>query len=466
MTLPQPTITKLTGDPIEYKTFVMAFDTRIHSKATTSSDPLYYLNQHLEGEPADLIQGCLHMAPEAGYTEARRLLQKEYGDPYKISTAYLNKIIHWAPVRYDDNQSLKRLSIFLTKCNIAMKSISYMRVLDHAPNMQSVVSKLPANLQAKWRDQVLKKKRREDGVSCFADLAEFVEYASESANDPVFGKEALSKSKEDVKPKEKEPPSKGKRPPRKPVVPWRQKETSFVTTPLGAVKPPAVYGARPPSNYGQPPCHLCSRTHDLDDCDLFNKKTPELKRAFLRERNMCFGCYGTNHISRNCPNRRKCKYCGRLHPSALHISGFQIPPRDNSKQENDKAVGNACTNLQSTSCNTARPAESVVLHAILPVRVKKKGSNETITTYAFYDNGSSGCFLTESLREKMAVDGERTQVQLGTMHGQSLITTTVVSDLVVTDMEGKNPVELPQSYMRFEILVTEQQIPTPEEVKR
>ena len=466
MTLPQPTITKFTGDPIEYKTFVMAFDTRICSKASTGSDLLYYLNQHLQGEPADLIQGCLHMDPEAGYTEARRLLQKEYGDPYKISTAYLNKIIHWAPVRYDDNQGLKRLSIFLTKCNIAMKSISYMRVLDHAPNMQSVVSKLPANLQAKWRDQVLKKKRREDGVTCFADLAKFVEYASESANDPVFGKEALSKSKEDVKPKEKEPPGKGKRPPRKPGIPWRPKENSFVTTPLGAVVPPAVYGAGPPSNYGRPPCHLCNLAHDLDDCDLFNKKTPELKRAFLRERNMCFGCYGTNHISRNCPNRRKCKFCGRLHPSALHISGFQIPPRDNSKQENDKAVGNACTNLQSTSCSTARPAESVVLHAILPVRVKKKGSDETVTTYAFYDNGSSGCFLTESLREKMSVDGKKTQLQLGTMHGQSLISTTVVSDLLVMDMEGKNPVELPQSYTRFEIPVTEQQIPTPEGVKR
>ena len=230
--------------------------------------------------------------------------------------------------------------------------------------------------------------------------------------------------------------------------------------------PPAVYGAGPPSNYGRPPCHLCNLAHDLDDCDLFNKKTPELKRAFLRERNMCFGCYGTNHISRNCPNRRKCKFCGRLHPSALHISGFKIPPRDNSKQENDKAVGNACTNLQSTFCSTARSAESVVLHAILPVRVKKKGSDETVTTYAFYDNGSSGCFLTESLREKMSVDGKKTQLQLGTMHGQSLISTTVVSDLLVMDMEGKNPVELPQSYTRFEIPVTEKQIPTPEGVKR
>ena len=61
MTLPQPTITKFKRDPIEYNTFIMAFDVRIHSKATSNADLLYYPNQHLEGEPADLIQGCLHM---------------------------------------------------------------------------------------------------------------------------------------------------------------------------------------------------------------------------------------------------------------------------------------------------------------------------------------------------------------------------------------------------------------------
>ena len=165
------------GDPIEYKAFVIAFDTRIHTKATSSSDVLYYPNQHLEGEPADVIKGCLPMEPDAGYMEARQLLQKEYGNLYKISNAYLNKILHWAPIKYYDNQGLKRLSIFLTKCKIAMKSISYMHVLNHAPNMQSVVSKLHTNLQAKWRDKVFKKKRKEDGIICFADLTDFVEYA-------------------------------------------------------------------------------------------------------------------------------------------------------------------------------------------------------------------------------------------------------------------------------------------------
>lgn len=106
MTLPQLTITKFKGDPIEYNTFIMAFDARIRTKASTSSDLLYYLNQHLEDEPADLIQGCLHMSPDEGYSEARRLLQREYGDPYKISTSYLNKILQWSPVRFDDSQGL------------------------------------------------------------------------------------------------------------------------------------------------------------------------------------------------------------------------------------------------------------------------------------------------------------------------------------------------------------------------
>lgn len=316
MTLSQPTITKFKGDPIEYNTLIMACDARIRSKATSSADLLYYLNQHLEGEPPDLIQGCLYMSPDEGYLEARRLLQKEYGDPYKISTVYLNKILQWSPIRFDDDQGLKRLSVFLTKCTIAMKSISRMRVLDHAPNMQAVVFKLPTNLEAKWRYQVLKKKKRVNGAMRFADLAEFVESILESANHPVFGREALNKRKEDAKPlKVREPLNKGKEllskvkmPPRKPENPWRYKESSFATNPSGTVKPPATDGAGPIGNRGSPSCRLCGRAHDLDDCELFGRKAPALKRAFLQKKNMCFGCYGTNHISRNCSNKRKCKH--------------------------------------------------------------------------------------------------------------------------------------------------------------
>ena len=113
--------------------------------------------------------------------------------------------------------------------------------------------------------------------------------------------------------------------------------------------------------------------------------------------------------------------------------------------------------------NVIKPEETVILHAILPVKVKQRGSNEIILTYAFYDNCSGGCFLTENLREQIGAQGESTNLQLGTMHGQSLITTTVVDDLVITDMQGNDPLEKPRCYTRMEIPVTTEQIPTTEE---
>ena len=66
----------------------------------------------------------------------------------------------------------------------------------------------------------------------------------------------------------------------------------------------------------------------------------------------------------------------------------------------------------------------------------------------------------------MGLNGERTDVQLSTLHGQSPVTTTVINDLVVTDMVDKNPVEIPRSYARLETPVSEQQIPTPKVVQR
>jgi len=102
-----------------------------------------------------------------------------------------------------------------------------------------------------------------------------------------------------------------------------------------------------------------------------------------------------------CLNKRKCKHCGKSHPSELHIDGFQLPQKENNssvKQGKERPISNACTNPEETSCHATRHAEAV-LHAILPVRVRKKGSTEIVITYAFYDNGSGGCFVTENLKQ-------------------------------------------------------------------
>ena len=195
----------------------------------------------------------------------------------------------------DDSQGLKRLSIFLTKCKIAMKNVSYMCVLDHAPNMQAVVSKLPPNLQNKWRDQAAKIKRTNRTPASFMDLAEFVESASDSANDPVFGKEALQ-SRESAKTER----NKGNINTRNSFQPKR-KGYSFATNLGTPANPRVLHGAGSSCQAGNRPlCQFCSHSHDLDDCEQFKKQTADQRRAFLRDKQMCFGCYGENHVAKSC----------------------------------------------------------------------------------------------------------------------------------------------------------------------
>ena len=108
----------------------------------------------------------------------------------------------------------------------------------------------------------------------------------------------------------------------------------------------------------------------------------------------------------------------------------------------------------------------ILLQTILPVIVTQKGTNKAVKTYAFYDNGNAGCFINERLRTRLAATSTVTKIQLGTMYGQSLVDSAIVKDLVVTDLNGKNPVELPRAYTRQEIPADTEQIPTPEIVSR
>ena len=64
--------------------------------------------------------------------------------------------------------------------------------------------------------------------------------------------------------------------------------------------------------------------------------------------------------------------------------------------------------LRLHECNATNNKETIILHSILPVKVKKKGRGESVTTYAFYDGGSIGCFITESIGRQMSVEGVMT----------------------------------------------------------
>ena len=196
-----------------------------------------------------------------GYYEAMSLLEKEYGDPYKISVAYIDKILSWPNIKHDDSHALKIFGIFLTRCLKAMQNISHMSVLNHLPNLQAIIQKLPSYLQTKWRDRVNKFRHSDRRMATFSDLVAFIDYTAESANDPVFGKEALNKSVQLSKTITNRFPS-------KPVP--KLKSSRFAV--IGATLPTS----NTPSTLNKRQCYFCQKQHDLDDCPDFKQKTMDI----------------------------------------------------------------------------------------------------------------------------------------------------------------------------------------------
>lgn len=223
-----------------------------------------------------------------GYQHARYLLEKEYGDNYRISMRYVDKLLTWPKLEHEEPYGFKRLSVYLTKCCCAMESINDMSVLNHTPNLQAIVRLLPEDLQQEWREYIHEIRMNNKPV-LFRDLSEFIERISDRVNHPVFGTNALKQ----VQVHEQSPSS-------------EQCHTVRI------------------EEFNQAICPLCQRPHDIEQCEDFTSKDLEQRRAFLRENCRCFSCYGVNHISRNCITKRTCRKCGKPHPTAMHNDNFRI----------------------------------------------------------------------------------------------------------------------------------------------
>ncbi|XP_068203742.1 uncharacterized protein [Palaemon carinicauda] len=336
MMLPHAEATKFCGDLLEYASFMLAFNDRIVPHTTSDSNRLYFLNQHLEGKPKSLIAGCMFMNASEGYIEAKRLLDKVYGDPYKVSMAYVDKLTKWPQVRGDSSESLEEYALYLVKCSHTMQSLSNMQVLTDSPNLQR--------------------------------------NAAEAAMDPVFSREALGKVCVFSKAKANHGSS-------------QTKQKSFTVT---------VQPSNSANQYTRK-CQLCGGHHDLEECPQFLHRSVDERREFVKDNRLCFSCLGNNHTSKRCLNRRQCKTFNKRHPTTLHIENFRMLDSNSAivSQANaqSESTGQGCakgqdgtqgegrtpgqgntqtpSNVRSSACTIS----DTVLQSILPVQLRVKGSD-------------------------------------------------------------------------------------------
>ena len=458
--LPEVSIAKFSGNPLEYNLFMRNLDSRIVSRTNDMRERLYFLEQYTTGTPREIVRSCMLLPELTGYEEARRCLDERYGDKYLIAQSYVKQLESWQTIRSDDVKKLDDFTTFLVGCRNAMTSTDSIRELDYPTSLRLIVSKLPVYLQERWAREADNIMRQEGGSVTFGRLVAFIQREYRIKMNPLFGKAVhpdRSKSQLDKK--------KGKSQSSK-------QATSFaaaVTTPKTFVSPTAF----------QAPCLFCEFQHPFNACRKFRKSLHKDKMAFLMKHKMCFDCLSVGHVRSECPKKASCEVCGGFHPTVLHRpttkSGSEGASGD-SGDSNSVSVSASESVAHSVSVTTAAAVTSAAIATarpdsstmpIVPVKVRLMSSDREVFTYAFHDSGSSDTLITKNLMKELRVCGKKSTICLTTLNTDSVLTPCfAVSNLEVCGVNKTSYVPLPTVYTQGSLPVSTEQIPRQEDVDR
>ena len=338
---PKVEIDSFAGDPLEFNYFIETFKNVVENLITDPRQRLVRLLKYTKDEAKELIKHCVHDSTEDCYETALKLLKQEYGNPFRIACAHLEKLKKWPQIKSNDAAGMKNLYRFLVRC-VAFQKTGALD-LDSPLVIRNVQLSLPVHLQDKWTSKVGKIRKIGGREAKFVDFLGFVEEEAEVLNDPVYSRGGF---------KEKKPEEKQLK--------------VYATDVLEEVKGGKEKVDAPME------CLLCKGRHDLDDCDKFKGMDGRAKKDLMFTNRLCFSCYGKGHQVKACADKRICTICGCEHPTGLHEVKFKI----HAIHQGDRH-GGMC---------------------IVPVRVRHRNTpGKEIEVYAMLDECCTGTFITEEI---------------------------------------------------------------------
>lgn len=194
----------------------------------------------------------------------------------------------------EDPRDIKAFARLLQRCRTVMMDLGTVGPFGEQPfeTYGEVTFKLSTDLAPQVRCKIEKEERRE---ASFNDFVALVKDTSEEWNHPIFG---LKKDEKQASPNLQD-----------------QKNKSFALATTGS-------GGPFPEVNGSERCLFCDKHHDMSNCEAAMILPVEERRLKLNGR--CFGCRGLGHWSRTCRRRRRCKTCGKAHPSILHYDQTSV----------------------------------------------------------------------------------------------------------------------------------------------
>ena len=112
--LPKIEVKKFDGSPLKFWTFIKRFKANIADRVDDDTQRLMYLIHYCEGTAKDVIEHCVLLPEEEGYTKAINILHKQFGRPHDIVEAFLTELLNGTPLNQDDVTGLQKLTRLMT----------------------------------------------------------------------------------------------------------------------------------------------------------------------------------------------------------------------------------------------------------------------------------------------------------------------------------------------------------------
>lgn len=443
--LPEPGI--FDGDLLQYPVWVKAFETLIEGRAVRPSERLHFLGRYVKGGAKEVVDSFLLLDSEDAYDKAKEMLKKRFGDPFAVAATCRKKLESWPKIHPNNSTALRKYSDFLVQCQKLMEKIGSLRVLNDDHENRKLVAKLPKWASNRWSRLAFNWKEENEVFPPFSEFVKFVVKEADIVCDPVLSSPPLNEedSNRTISERNKD---------KKPRFPRRPRDANAFTTSSNEEK------SRPAET--KPPlavksCFYCKKSHDIDACPEFVKRTINERKEFASAKGLCFGCLQHGHLSKDCKERKRCSVCKRQHPTPLH-GDFR------KRKENTRDKGDPNQMPNSAACFMNGQSRSQANSMIVPVWLSHASNPRTERlVYALLDDQSDTTFVADNVLNHLDVSGPETNLLLSTMHAtDELIKSRKVGGLIVQDFKRQITLHLPKAFSREIIPAKRSHIPRPE----
>ena len=344
--LPQLTLVKFSGNPLDWLKFWELFRTSVHNRTDLPAPVKFqYLTGQLEGEAAKLLAGFNHSETE--YNEAVELLNKTYGQRKTLVQARLNAILDLP----NPEATVASLSNFRSSYEGHLRVLKCLQCnTDEAGYVYAhiLLRKLPLST----KDNLNRAKKTEVWS---------LDQLRDSLNEEIQHLESLQdKAKQG---------SNGK---------VNHTNTYTASFSVGASSNPKL-------------CRFCNKNHLTHNCDTYN--SAKLRKQRASDLKLCYNCLLSNHNVAKCLNSGRCRHCGKKHHSSICTNTSDKKFANKEKQStynNELKKANA---LISTSTISGDNYSSLLPTA----NVTLKNDNLTMNCKALLDAGSQRTFVLSSV---------------------------------------------------------------------